>query len=1419
MINWHNIRPIHSSLNDGFEELVCQLASREVIPHQVKFQRIGKPDAGKECYWEFADGSLYMWQAKYFTSSMNATQWTQITKSVKTAIDNHTKLSKYYVCLPLDMPDGKIDDKESMLDKWKQKVTEWQSYASSKKLSVEFEFWGSTELISRLSKKTNEGLTHFWFNKEELSNDWLTAKNTESINALGARYTKELNFDLPIAKVFDGLSRDQQFEEQIHSKYKNFLEKYRGIRIDLKDETINNRLNSLGDSIQEIRAIYEPFNFVGNEQLPLTELSAKLLISAQTAEEIEDALYELRNKKEAETGIKDYYSRPHSNDIGDINSFKASLREFNDFLGSVTCLLANNPYLLITGKAGNGKSHLLADIVEKRNEKGQHSLLLLGENFTNADMPWTQILSNQLRKNQVDEFVFLGALNAKAESERARIVVFIDAINEGNGRKVWPKRLKSFIQSFQNYPWLGLVLSIRTSFEKLIAPTDDIDTNLIVRINHNGFSGVEYAAVKRYFNHYKITQPSAPLLNPEFQNPLFLKLFCKSLSDRKLYEMPPGYGGITSVIDYFLDSVNLKLARPEELDYDEKRPLVRRAVEKLLLEMVNGSKDHVEYLQADKLINEVFYGSCGNIEPYLKRLVSEGVLNEDMHWDREGHHHDVIYFAYQRFQDHLTVSLLLDKYLDVEHPDTSFQEGKLFELVKDSSAAYANQNLIEALSIQLPERIQHELFEVAPHARLFWPVAEGFVQSLIWRKHESFGQSARDYVNEVIIQEEDLFDQFLEASISVSMRPGFYFNADRLHAYFTKFSLAERDQLWTIWLQNKYDDDENSFSSVKRLIDFAWNVEDDQHQIDDESILLGSIMLGWFFCSANRYLRDASTKALVCLLQHRVHLIPGLLEKFRSVNDPYVLERLYAAAYGAVMRTCQREKLPAVSEYIYETIFNQKEVYPHILLRDYARGIIEFTLYLKYSPNVDIEQLRPPYRSKRLPKRFPSVKTIDKKYRPKGETGNYGGESWGATAILGSMTTEYGRGTARYGDFGRYTFQRAFNDWNIDHNGLSNYAIQRIFELGYDPKVFSEFDSRQGSGRGSGHRERIGKKYQWIVFYELLARVSDQCELYDESNWDKPKKTLSYNGPWYPYIRDLDPTILVKETKAERYADQHSSHWWFNQSYAPWDKPDREWIVDRKDVPAPQDIVVVQDNQGDSWLWLEVHPEWGEEERLGEDRWNSKRKRLWYQIRSYFIRRKDFSRFSKAFSRDFHRGELPEARSMYTIFDREYYWSPAFKFFNKPYYSGKDWVNVSDRKTDRLIAEVCRTVEWYNWEEEFDCSKRSAIQYFKPTALIQKALNLEFSQREGELINSSGRILCFDPSVHNKSISGLLVRKQELMDFLEKEELVLVWSVVGEKQILGNYDSAVGQPNRLNISGPYFLEGTAVKGKLRFQEE
>lgn len=1409
MINWHNIRPIHSSLNDGFEELVCQLAYRELIDNQMSFRRIGKPDGGKECYWELDNGNLHMWQAKYFTSSFSNTQWSQIDESVKRAIDNHPDLVRYYVCSAIDLPDGKVTGKTSLLDKWKAKVTEWQNYATSKGMSVDFEYWGSSELIARLSKRENEGLTYFWFNKEELSDDWIEKRNRESINALGPRYSKELNFDLPIAQVFDGLSRDSNFKKQVNALNKDFVKKHRAFPAKSSHSEIKKQLEILTSQFKEIQNLFRSTLFIGNDSIPLHDFKQKLKEYSDSLIEINDCLHIERENKP----LKEY--QLFSKSFLGLDSLKSTVRNFENFLESATCIIANRPYLLITGSAGMGKSHLIADIVEKRKERNQQSLLLLGENFNSSDMPWTQILQNQLRKNQIDEFIFLGALNAKAESQQSRIVFFIDAINEANGRKVWHKKLKSFIESFENYPWLGLVISIRNSFVNLICPIEDIDNSCIVRIRHEGFADVGHLVVSHFFNYYKIVEPASPLLNPEFNNPLFLKLFCKSLADSGLHIIPPGYNGFTSVIDYFLSSINKKLSAPEELDYDERIPIVKNAVNELLTRMVDKNQDFIEYIEANELVTEIFKPVCNNNDQYLNRLISEGVLNDDVHWDDQGKNFDVIYFAYQRFQDHLTVSSLLDRFLDADNVEESFSKGKLNELVKNENAVISNQNIIEALCIQLPERTNKELFEVVPHIRTYSATAEAFIESLVWRESHTFNENSLNFVNEIILCNDYLFHEFLEANISSAMNPDFYFNAEKLHNFLMACPMKDRDLFWTTWLQDKYEDENTYSNPVKRLIDYAWNIHNKTH-LSDDSILLGCMSISWFFTSPNRYLRDAATKGVVNLLQERTHLISGLLDKFKDVNDVYVLERVFASAYGAVLRSDSRDHLKELSEYIYQMVFNKSEVFPHILLRDYARGIIEYSIYLNYKPNVDITKIRPPYSSTPLPDSFPSVALIDKKYKPKKNKGNYNGIHWGSTAILSSMTTEYGRGTARYGDFGRYVFQHALSHWNVDYDGLSNYAVQRIFEIGYDPDLFSKFDSRQGSGREAGSKERIGKKYQWIIFYELLARVADHYQLKDESSF-RSANNIPYEGPWYPYVRDIDPTILIKEKITGAFKKNYKHNWWFNQSYSFDDVTDASWIVDRNDIPEPDFIIEVHDKEENHWIWLEFHPEWNKEAKVvnGEKR---QRKILWYQIRSYLIKRKDLKNFQAEFNRNFYRRELPEARNLYTLFDREYYWSKGFDFFNTPYYSGQDWFKIENQNEDETIAELHRTAEEFLWEEEYDCSKTSNIQYFKPSKLIYEGLNIKPSNKEGEFIDQFGELVCFDPSVANNSFSGLLVKKDSLISFLEKEDLAVVWSVIGEKQFVGSNDN-INHPYRLNISGIYSMINNQIEGTLSFEEE
>ncbi|MFX9142780.1 hypothetical protein ABTN58_20100, partial [Acinetobacter baumannii] len=73
----------------------------------------------------------------------------------------------------------------------------------------------------------------------------------------------------------------------------------------------------------------------------------------------------------------------------------------------------------------------------------------------------------------------------------------------------------------------------------------------VIKVIHHGFAHHEYEASKYFFEYYEIKQPSIPLLHPEFSNPLFLKLFCEGLSKKRLYEIPDGYEGISTILNFY----------------------------------------------------------------------------------------------------------------------------------------------------------------------------------------------------------------------------------------------------------------------------------------------------------------------------------------------------------------------------------------------------------------------------------------------------------------------------------------------------------------------------------------------------------------------------------------------------------------------------------------------------------------------------------------------------------------------------------------------------------------------------------------------------------------------------------------------------------------------------------------------------
>lgn len=606
-----------------------------------------------------------------------------------------------------------------------------------------------------------------------------------------------------------------------------------------------------------------------------------------------------------------------------------------------------------------------------------------------------------------------------------------------------------------------------------------------------------------------------------------------------------------------------------------------------------------------------------------------------------------------------------------------------------------------------------------------------------------------------------------------------------------QFSMTDRDAMWTTYLHDK----DEEISAMQRLVDWAL-LNDDKRYLSDQSRLLAAKAIAWLSTSTNIRFRDNATKALACLLQNKIIIIRDLLLDFDNVNDPYVYERILAAAYGAVLNSENLNGLGELSEHIFNTIFQQDEVYPNILIRDYARNIIEYAIYKNVFTLENSKSIRPPYKS-HFPDSFPNNEEIDTyEYDYKlQDSKNY----WGQNAILSSMVTEYGRGIGSYGDFGRYTFQSNLHSWEykFDTNDLSNYACRLIFEkYGYDVKQHGDFDNCASQGdRHTNKKERIGKKYQWLALYEVLARVSDNFKM--EEGWGDSKKYYWYQGTWELYVRNIDPTVIIR---------LNTTHPVFSnpRPYNDWKDANQEWLINFDNLPEVKTIIEVNDIDGNDWLVLQIYPSWSEDVPIGYEQHEHPHKHLWYQIRSYFIQEDQADKFITWAKKQHLMGRrFPESSSQYKVFSREYYWSPAYQFFDDPYYGRNQWQEVNEQShREKIIGEIMVTTEEHNWETGSDSEKTS---YLAPREILFKKLNLQYSHQIGEWLNEQGELVCLDPSVNRNGDYSLAIRKNELLRFLSENNLRLFWTCLGKKQILGASYHENKYSEWLEFSGVYLL--------------
>ncbi|MFC0777673.1 hypothetical protein ACE01P_06100, partial [Flavobacterium sp. HJSW_4] len=722
-------------------------------------------------------------------------------------------------------------------------------------------------------------------------------------------------------------------------------------------------------------------------------------------------------------------------------------------------------------------------------------------------------------------------------------------------------------------------------------------------------------------------------------------------------------------------------------------------------------------------------------------------------------------------------------------------------------------------------------------------------------------------------------------------------NSDRLTRILNRYSMPERDSFWQQYLRyyTEYDDDKIAYPT-RRLIDWAWT-PGISNKLDFETTRLTAQSLTWILSSTKVKVRDETTKALVNLLEQQPEVLIWILKKFKNINDLYISERLYAVAYGCILRNANDSFTNKVALTVYNLVFKKQNPPKHILLRDYARNTIEFAFYKNPKLKINLTFIRPPYKSE-LPERLPTDEEV-LKY-------NFPYNNPEAKRHYKLMNNRIYHSVTGFGDFSKhidsclddfaptsFTFEKHYKlfykslktnqkkllkdltllleikgNYNKSHHIKNNLGIEflnkrlaeldtlfieyielinkafqneeksfitnkvipfletkyeykkwkfsksemnsfkywiigRTFELGYSYELHGEFDdqiSRHSYGREK-KIERIGKKYQRISLHEILAILSDNYML-NKFSWHDDKKYEFYKGAWQLYIRDIDPAFVEKNIEEEEEEEKNDlgilnekKEWWEDSDYKYWNQITSEWITNLEDLPNPKDILEKRDPDNDDWLCLKKFSTWDEPKPMGKGKYDFQRKEMFYKIQGYLVDKKNKVKIIKWLSQqNFWGNWMPESRDHNHLINREKFWSPAY--FDSD--NEKKWETIRDTNLKVIIATT-------NAVSNIDGDKSGAqFSYEMPCKTIFEGMNLKYAPVDGEFKSLNDQII-----VTNKKHSGVLIRKKDLMEFLNEKKLDIIWTIMGEKMC---YSSKSDTNYRKELSGVYYLENNQIKG-------
>lgn len=1279
-------------------------------------------------------------------------------------------------------------------------------------------------------------LGKYYFDDHNISHEWFVNRASITVDILGERFNAEFNVDTEASRDLSIFLQDRYALDYYNGKKRNLIEEVASLRWKFDDmykyaRKLSEFVISIPDvnseSICDVEKWQEMISTAFENDI--NEIEAKLADAQNEYEKIKN------RDKNKETRLKIYIEK---------------LKQLKELfywleLPEIERNLLNKKFLVVEGKAGMGKTQLFANETISLLDANEDALLIIGSDCL-SDINIFEQLKNNLRLN-IDFEELIDILDVIGEINGKTVPILIDALNESWKPQLWKSVLPILYKKVSEKNNVRLAISFRSEYQDVILPERFLESDNVVQIEHRGFRDNLFEASKQFLAHYGIPFTPLHMFTADIYNPLFLTLYCKTYQGDEA-ELPVLYERILKNANNKVH-MNLKKAI-ESAGYDETENLVFPVIEAISKMTLSSGRRHFEKSEIESL--EIWTTLGLAPRSFITQLLRENILH-----DYESGGKTYVYFSFDQMNDYFSAKTILSM-LQTEEEIKKYVHEHVLDIANGEVRNWGGKELFVHVCALYATKFRKEcidIIDVIDDESDRMDLFRAYIESFEWRSEIYLNISELlELCNRYFIEPAVLWNSFINNSV----KQNHLLNADNLYKVLKQYSVSKRDYLWTIFINGKTTDDDR----IAQLIEI-YNKGEVLEVSDKEQIRLLLILFSWVLTSSNRWLRDTTSKAMIEILKNHFEYTEYLLNLFSDVNDPYIIQRLYGIAFGACVKRNSEDKeiFKSLVEFVFKDIFDKDMVYPDILLRDYARLIIERYLveYPDEEKDYEIEKIKPSYKSMPIPD-IEDQKYQDKDFKK------------GFFFIQHSMQFE---GIGMYGDFGRYVFQSALRNFEVDDYKIFNYAMYYIInELGYKGDLFDDYDSFVGRFSYDRHRvlktERIGKKYQWITMYNILARISDYYPM--KNRFSMEEERVLYDGPWEPYVKDFDPTLNEHNLSCDdapyfQQVDNHIKKSIQEKNYVKDDMTfdEDKWVKSSSIFWKYQkDDLLLTDDAGNQWIVLSKHADTGRED-LAFDKLL-----IWNWLYGYFVTDQQLTILKEYANKKVNliNSDIAEIPESYTLYNREYPWSsgsksvldwqwktmeletgetklvesiveePQFSWVDAllKAYSGEEGDVKAEQESEKKIDEfniptvtktykreepvtiklerILNATQDLLWEEEFDASKEEVLSYSHPCAELINTLELRQNKYDGYYYDVNNELIVFDTDLTNQK-AGLIIRKDALDKFLKLKKFHLVWFVNASKEI---HDESLRITKFKDWTGLLEYTGDSIQGEYYIVE-